>query len=59
MKLNVWALSDDISVVKLSNCDDVQGYTSKIQSYVNDFKLCSDTVSSTDSGMMWQSEHTY
>jgi len=61
VKLNVWALRDKMSAVRLSNCENVQEYASKIQSYVNDFNLCADTdsSSSTGSGTMQKSEHTY
>jgi len=59
VKLNVWALRDEMSAVRLSNCEIVQEYTSKIQSYVNDFNLGADTDSSTGSGTMPKSEHTY
>ena len=59
VKLNVWALRDEMSAVRLSDCENVQEYTSKIQSYVNDFNLCADTDSSTGSGTMPKSEHTY
>jgi len=57
MKLNVWALRDEMSAVKLRDCENVQEYASKIQGYVNDFNLCAD--SSTGSGMMPKSEHSY
>jgi len=60
VKLNVWALRDEMSAVRLSDCENVQEYASKIQSYVNDFNLCADTDrSSTGSGPMPKSEHTY
>ena len=52
VKLSVWALRDEMSAVRLSDCENVQEYTSKIQSYVNDFNLCTDTDSSTGSGTM-------
>jgi len=39
VKLNVWGLGDEMSAVRLSDCENVQEYTSKIQSYVNDFNL--------------------
>jgi len=58
VKLNVWALRDEMSAVKLSDCENVQEYSSKIQSYVNDFNLCADSDSSTG-GTMPKSEHTY
>jgi len=57
VKLNVWALRDEMSAVKLSNCENVQEYASKIQGYVNDFNLCAD--SSTGSGTMPKNEHSY
>jgi transcription initiation factor IIF auxiliary subunit len=59
VKLNVWALRNEMSVVKLSICENVQEYTSKIQSYVNDFNLCAETNRSTGHGTMLKSEHTY
>jgi len=57
VKLNVWALRDEMSAVKLNNCENVQEYASKIQGHVNDFNLCTD--SSTGSGMMPKCEHSY
>jgi hypothetical protein len=57
VKLNVWALRDEMSAVRLSNCENVQEYASKIQGHVNDFNLCAD--SSTGSGTMPKSEHSY
>ena len=59
VKLNVWASLDKMSAVNLSNYENVQEYTSKIQRYVNDFNLCTDTNSSTSSGTMLKSDHTY
>jgi hypothetical protein len=61
VKLNVWALRDEMSAVRMSDCENVQEYASMIQSYVNDFNLCPDTdsSSSTGSGPMPKSEHTY
>jgi len=61
VKLNMWALRNKMSAVKLSDCENVQEYASKIQSYVNDFNPCADTdsSSSTGSGTMPKSEHTY
>jgi len=57
VKLNVWALRDEMSAVKLRDCENVQEYASKIQGYVNDFNLCADSDSST--GTMPKSEHSY
>jgi len=57
VKLNVWALRDEMSAVKLRDCENVQEYASKIQGHVNDFNLCAD--SSTGSGTMPKSEHSY
>ena len=58
MKLNVWALRDEMSAVRLSDCENVQEYASKIESYVNDFNLCANTdSSSTGSGTLPKSEH--
>jgi hypothetical protein len=61
VKLNVSALRDEMSAVRLSDCENVQEYASKIQSYVNDFNLCADTDTSlsTGSGTMPRSEHIY
>ena len=60
VKLNVWAWRDEMSAVRSSDCENVQEYALKIQSYVNDFNLCADTnSSSTGSGTMTKSEHTY
>jgi len=61
LKLNVLALRDEMLAVKLSDCENVQEYTSRIQSYVNDFNLCADTnsSSSTGGGTMPKSESTY
>jgi hypothetical protein len=59
MKLTLCALRDKMSAVQLSNCKNVQKYTAKIQSYVNDFNLCAGTDSSTGSRMKPKSEHTY
>jgi hypothetical protein len=61
VKLNVWALPDEMSGVRLSDWENVQEYASKIQWYVNDFNLCAntDSSSSTGRGMMPKSEHTY
>jgi len=55
VKLNVWALRDEMSAVKLSNCENVQEYASKIQGYVNDFNLCAES----STGTMPKSEHSY
>ena len=60
VKMNVWSLRDEMSAVRLCECENVQEYTSKIQSYVNHFNLCADTdSSSTGSGKMPKSEHTH
>jgi len=53
--LNVWALRDEMSEVKLSNCENVQEYASKIQGYVNDFTVCAES----STGTMPKSEHSY
>ena len=55
VKLNVWALQDEMSAVKFRDSKNVQEYASKIQGHVNDFNLCAD--SSTGSGTMPKSEH--
>jgi len=55
VKLNVWALRDEMSVVKLRDCENVQEYAWKIQGYVNDFNLCAES----STGMMPTSEHSY
>jgi len=57
VKVNDWALRDEMSAVKLRDCENVQEYASKIQGHVNDFNLCAD--SSTGSGTMPKSEHSY
>jgi len=57
VKLNVLALRDEMSAVKLRDCENVQVYASKIQGYVNDFNLYAD--SSTGSSTMPKSEHSY
>jgi hypothetical protein len=55
VKLNVWALRDEMSAVKLRDCKNVQEYASKIQGYVNDFNLCAESLTCT----MPKSEHSY
>jgi len=55
VKLNVWALHDEMSAVKLSNCENVQEYASKIQGYGNDFNLCAES----STGTMPKTEHSY
>ena len=57
VKVNDWALRDEMSAVKLRDCENVQEYASKIQGHVNDFNLCAD--SSTGSSMMPKSKHSY
>jgi hypothetical protein len=48
-----------MSAVRLSDSENVEEYSLKIQSYVNDFNLCADTdSSSTGSGTMLKSKHT-
>jgi hypothetical protein len=59
LKLNVWALRNEMSAVKLRNCENIQQYTSKIQRNVNDFNCWANTDSSTCSVTMPKSEHTY
>jgi len=44
-----------MSAVKLKDCENVQEYASKIQGYVNDFKLCAES----STGTMPKSEHSY
>jgi hypothetical protein len=44
-----------MSAVKLSNWENVQEYTSKIQGYVNDFNLCGES----STGTMPKSERSY
>jgi hypothetical protein len=49
-----------MSAVRLSDSENRQEYSSKIQSYVNDVNLCADTDSSSaGSGTMPKSEHAY
>jgi len=55
VKLNVWALRDEMSAVKLRDCENVQEYASKIQGYVNDFNLGAEG----STGTMPKSEHSY
>jgi len=55
VKLNVWALRDEMSAVKLSNSENVQEYASMIQGYANDFNLCVES----STGTMPKSEHSY
>jgi len=55
VKLNVWALRDEMSAVKLRDCENVQEYASKIQGYVNDFNLGAES----STGTMPKSEHSY
>jgi len=57
VKLNVISLRDEISAMKLSDCENVQEYVSMIKGYVNDFNLWAD--SSTHCDTMLKSEHTY
>jgi len=59
VKLNVWASQDEMSAVRLSDCENVQEYASKIQSYVNVSNLCADSDSSTGIGTMLKSKHSY
>jgi len=48
-----------MSSVRLSNCENIQEYSLMIQSYVNDFNLCTDSdSSSTGSGKMPESKYT-
>jgi hypothetical protein len=42
LKLNVWGLQDEMSAVRLGECENVQDYPSKIQGYVNNFNLGAD-----------------
>jgi hypothetical protein len=44
-----------MSALKLSNCENVPEYASKIQGYVNDFNLCADS----STGTMPKTEHSY
>ena len=53
VKLNVWALRDEMAAVKLRDCDNVQEYASKIPGYVNDFNLCAES----STGKMPKSDH--
>lgn len=60
MMMNVWDWQDTISAVRLSDCENVQEYSSKIQSNVRDFNLCTRAnSSSTGSGKMLKSKHIY
>jgi hypothetical protein len=55
VKLKVWALRDEMSAVKLSNCENVQKYASKIQGYGNDCNFYAES----STGTMPKSEHSY
>jgi len=55
VEVNVWALQDEMSVVKLTDCKNVRKYTLKIQEYVNDFSL----PAKSSTGMMPKGEHNY
>jgi len=55
VKLNVWALREEMSAVKLRDSANVQEYASKILGYVNDFNLCAES----STGTMPKSEHSY
>jgi predicted solute-binding protein len=59
VKLNVWALRYEMSIVRLNNCENVQEYASKIQGYVNEFNLCADSDGSTGSGTTPKREQAY
>jgi len=56
-KLNVWALRDEMSAVRLGDSENVQDYALNIQRYVDYFNLCADSL--TGSGMIPKSEHRY
>jgi len=51
----MWALRDDMSAVRLSDCENIQEYAPKIQWYVYDFNLCGES----STGTMPNSEHSY
>jgi hypothetical protein len=55
VRRNVWALHDKMSAVKLSNCENVQEYASRIQGYVNNFNIGEES----STGTMPMSEHSY
>jgi len=60
VKLIEWALQDEMSAVRLGDCENVQNYASKIQGYMNNFNLCANSGSSTGwGGTMPMSNHTY
>jgi hypothetical protein len=59
VKLNIPALQDERSAMRLREYENVQDYASKILSYVNHFNHCADTNSWTSSGTMPKSKHTY
>jgi len=42
VKLIEWALQDEMSSVRLGDCENVQNYASKIQGYMNNFNLCAN-----------------
>jgi hypothetical protein len=59
VKPNVGPLRDEMSAVRLRDCNNAQKYSSKIHSYVTDFDLYTKTdSSSTGSRTMPKSEHT-
>jgi len=55
VKLNVWALADEMSAVKLRDCKNVQEYALNIQAYVNDLNIFAESSIS----MRPKSEHSY
>jgi len=55
VKLNKWALRDEMAAVKLRDCEDLQEYASKPLGYVNNFNLCAES----STGTMPKSEHSY
>jgi len=55
VKLNVWAVQDEMPAGMLRDCGNVQEYTSMIQGCVNNFNLCAEN----STGMMPMSGHSY
>jgi len=55
VKLNEWALRDEMLAVMLSDCKNVQEYASKIQEYVKSFNHWAESSTST----MPKCEHCY
>jgi hypothetical protein len=55
VKVNVWALREEMSAVKLRDCVNVQEYASKMHWYLNNLNLCAESPT----GTMPKCEHSY